>query len=148
MREDLGQRSVWHQQGRGWRLFARLWLPFTVVLLLVTFFIEDIHWGTQVGAVCNVIAGLGFLWIARSGTTADSGGIDVTQLRTRRLPWSTVAELRPSTSGSGTTSVEATLTDGTTLPLPGVPATDLRRLEELRAAHESVERHRDGRPRE
>ncbi|WP_370584228.1 PH domain-containing protein [Ornithinimicrobium cryptoxanthini] len=71
--------------------------------------------------------------MARNGSSADVDGIEVTQLRTRRLPWATVAELSPNAPGRWATTVQARLTDGTTVPLPGVPAADLPRLEELRA---------------
>lgn len=137
MRDDLGSRSTWRQQGRKWRTFARLWLPVTGILLVATFFIQDLHWGARLSAVTNVIAGLCFMVMARIGSSADVEGIDVTQLRTRRLPWVMVKELRPDAPGPWATSVQATLTDGTTVPLPGVPAADLPRLEELRAGQEA-----------
>jgi hypothetical protein len=133
LREDRGARSTWRQQGRKWRTFAAVWLPITAILLIATFFIEDLHWGARLSAVSNVIAGLGFLVMARSGSSADVDGIEITQLRTRRLPWTTVAELRPDAAGRWATSVQARLTDGTTVALPGVPAADLPRLEDLRA---------------
>ncbi|WP_420818999.1 PH domain-containing protein [Ornithinimicrobium flavum] len=72
--------------------------------------------------------------MARIGSSADHRGIEVTQLRTRRFAWSVVEELRPNAASRWATSVEARLTDGTTVPLPGVPVADLRRLEELRAS--------------
>lgn len=134
MREDVGQRSVWRQQGRKWRTFARIWLPCTGIFLIATFFIEDIHWGTRLSAVGNFIAGVCFMVMARTGSSADHRGIEVTQLRTRRLPWAAVEELRPNAASRWATSVQARLTDGTTVPLPGIPVTDLRRLEELRAS--------------
>lgn len=134
MREDIGQRTVWRQQGRKWRTFARIWLPFTGILLIAVLFIEDIHWGTRLSAVGNVIAGVCFMVMARIGSSADDRGIEVTQFRTRRLPWAAVEELRPDAASRWATSVEARLTDGTTVPLPGVPVTDLRRLEELRGS--------------
>ncbi len=133
MREDLGARSTWRQQGRKWRTFAGVWLPVTGILLIATFFIEDLHWGARLSAVSNFIAGLCFVVMARNGSSADVDGIEVTQLRTRRLPWATVAELSPNAPGRWATTVQARLTDGTTVPLPGVPAADLPRLEELRA---------------
>lgn len=71
--------------------------------------------------------------MARSGSSADVDGIEITQLRTRRLPWTTVAELSPDAAGRWATSVQAVLRDGTTVALPGVPAADLPRLEDLRA---------------
>lgn len=94
MRDDLGQRSVWHQQGRRWRALAPYWLTFTAIFLISTLFIEDLHWGARVSALCNFIAGLCIMWTARAGSSADHEGIEVTQLRTRRLPWAAVEMLR------------------------------------------------------
>jgi hypothetical protein len=70
--------------------------------------------------------------MARTGSSADQQGIEVTQLRTRQIPWADVEELRPDAAGRWATSVQARLTDGSTVTLPAVPAADLCRLEELR----------------
>ncbi|WP_363322008.1 PH domain-containing protein [uncultured Serinicoccus sp.] len=133
MTQDPRERSVWRQQGRWWRVFARIWLPFTTLFLIGTLFRDDVHWGTQVSAVCNFVAGLGFMGMARIGSSADYQGIQVTQLRTRRLPWSTVEGLEVGPVNGRATAVRAKLKDGTTVPLPGVPAADAPLLQELRA---------------
>lgn len=134
MREDVGQRTVWRQHGRRWRTFARIWLPFTGILLIAMFLLEDMHWGTRLLAGSNFIAAACFMVMARIESSADPRGIEVTQLRTRRLPWAAVEELRPNAASWWATPVQARLTDGTTVPLPGVPVSDLRCLEELRAS--------------
>lgn len=132
-REDSEEGNYWWAQGPRWRVFARVWLPFTLVFLVATAFIDDVHWGTRIGAACNVIAGLGFLVTARTGTRADAQGIRTTQFRTQHIAWADVEELRADPPGAWAADVQARLADGSTVTLPAVPPADLPRLEALRS---------------
>lgn len=133
MRVDSAHRSVWRARGKGWRTFTYIWLPLTVLFLGWVFVADDAHWGTRVAATCTTIAAVLTVLEIRKATAADSSGIDVTELRTRRIPWRAVERLRPGKPRmwSAVTPVEARLVDGSTLTLPHVPASDLFRLERL-----------------
>ena len=134
MPQEPDQRSAWCLQGRKLRLLARGFFLFTIAFLVATFFIQDLHWATRLSAVFNFIAGLSFVLMGLPRSAADSKGIRVTYFKTRLLPWATIAALRPNGPMRWATSVEAVLLDGTAVTLPGVPAADLPRLDELRAS--------------
>lgn len=134
MRQDEGYSSVWRSYGTKWRTFTRIWLLFTVIWLFAVFFIGDAHWGTRVSAVINVVVGLGVMVTARTGSSANQQGIEITQYSTRRIPWTNVADLTPDAAGRWSNSVQARLIDGSTVILLAVPVADLPRLEELQGA--------------
>lgn len=133
MREDFEHSSVWRAHGKRWRTFARFFLPLTLIFLVATFFIDDVPWGTRIGAACNVIVGLGFTVMARLGTIANGDGIGVTQVRTRRFAWGEVMDLRTDPPGPYAADVQAVLGDGSAITLPAVPSSDLPRLEMIRS---------------
>lgn len=133
MREDSEGRSVWRAQSKRWRAFAHIWLPFTLILLLIAFLVSDVHWGTRVSAVCNVLAGLSFIVTARIGTTADAQGLHVAHVWTRHIPWAAVADFCTNPPGRWAADVQAALTDGQTITLPAVPVSDLPCLNALRS---------------
>lgn len=65
------------------------------------------------------------IWAWRAGTDVDRDGLRVRALAgSRRIPWSQIAELGPDPRGRAV----ALLTDGRTVVLPAVRATDLPRL--------------------
>ncbi|WP_331238662.1 hypothetical protein [Georgenia sp. MJ170] len=134
MRVDSAHRSVWRARGTGWRTFTYIWLPLTVLFLGWTFFADDVHWGTRVVGVSNVLVASLTVLEMRKMSAADSSGIEVTELKTRRIPWSAVERLRPVKPGMWSIfiPVKARLVDGSALTLPHVPASDLVRLERLR----------------
>lgn len=90
MRKDFEHEIVWRAHGKRWRTFAHVWLPITLIFLVATAVVDEVHWGTRIGAVCNVIAGLGFAVMARVGTNANAQGIRATQFRTQQIAWGEV----------------------------------------------------------
>lgn len=133
MREDFEHHSVWRAHGKRWRAFARVFLPLTLIFLVAIFFIDDVHWGTRIGAVCNAIVGLSFTVMARVGTIAHAEGIRATQFRTQQIAWGEVKDLRADPPGPWAADVQVVLADGSVITLPAVPASDLPRLETLRS---------------
>lgn len=133
MREDFEHQSVWRAHGKGWRTFVCVFLPIALIFLAATSVIDDVPWGTRIGAVCNVIAGLGFTVMTRVGTIVTAQGIRVTQFRTQQIAWGEVEELRADPPGPWAAKVQAVLAYGSVITLPAVPASDLPRLDALRA---------------
>jgi Bacterial PH domain len=66
-----------------------------------------------------------FVWVLRSGTDADGGGLTLRAIfSSRRVPWSAVRELSADDRGRAV----ALLEDGHAVPLPQVKLADLPRL--------------------
>ena len=130
MSEVSDDAQVWRQLGRGWTRL--LWgLLVVAVVFFVVAVATDVHWGTRVSTVCNIVVASCWLIVARSRTVVDGEGIVVRQLRQRRIPWSDVAATQATGDRVlGTTRVR--LRDGGVVGLPGVRGKDLDRLEQIR----------------
>ncbi|WP_066641259.1 PH domain-containing protein [Serinicoccus hydrothermalis] len=130
MSEVSDEVQVWRQLSRGWTRL--LWgLLVVAVVFFVVAVATDVHWGTRVSTVCNMVVASCWLIVARSRTVVDGEGIVVRQLRQRRIPWSEVA----ATQAAGDRVLGPTrvrLRDGDVVGLPGVRGRDLDRLEQIR----------------
>lgn len=120
-------------RGKAWRVFTVVWLLVTVCLALVVLLTDGISWFSRAGALLNALAAVTFLLLGRSGTRADTGGVAVTDVVTRRFPWAEVVELGPLGEGRWAVALQARLANGKKVTLVGVPVDDLPVLEALRA---------------
>lgn len=123
-----------------WRVFSprqrRARLVFLVVMLVLfaVSFTFDIDGATRVVWALLVLSSLGMVVTGRAGTVADADGVEVCDgLRTRRVPWAAVEDVRAVRSQWEDPKVEIHLTDGATRTLPYVGADAVSRLEQLRA---------------
>lgn len=115
------------------------WMGWTLLVAVVVLLLVDVTSEGRItwGAVGRSLAGLtaaGLIVISRIGTRATTSDLQTTGrgLRTRRIPWAHVSDLRPDKPDRWADIVEAHLVDGSTVPLQGVPPADLPRLHELR----------------
>ncbi|WP_251839628.1 PH domain-containing protein [Oceanitalea stevensii] len=108
-----------------------------LVVMLVLFavsFTFDIDGATRVVWALLVLSSLGMVVTGRAGTVADTDGVEVCDgLRTRRVPWAAVEDVRAVRSQWEDPKVEIHLTDGATRTLPSVGADAVSQLEQLRA---------------
>ncbi|MBD8062520.1 PH domain-containing protein [Actinomycetaceae bacterium Sa1BUA1] len=123
-----------------WRVFSprqrRARQAFLVVMLVLfaVSFTFDIDGATRVVWALLVLSSLGMVVTGRAGTVADTDGVEVCDgLRTRRVPWAAVEDVRAVRSQWEDPKVEIHLTDGATRTLPSVGADAVSQLEQLRA---------------
>lgn len=132
-RTDTESSSRW-----GSPLWLR-WLGWILLMAVVVLLLVDVisHRGVTWGSVGRSLSGLTavcVILISRVGTRATTSDLETTglALRSRRIPWAQVSDLRPDQPNRWADVVQAHLVDGSTVPLRGVPPADLPRLQELR----------------
>lgn len=132
-RTDTESSSTWGSpRWLGW--LGWILLVVVVVLLLVDVTSEGgVTWGA-LGRSLTGLTAVGVIVISRIGTRATTSDLETTGrgLRTRRIPWAQLNDLRPDQPNRWADVVQAHLVDGSTVPLQGVPPADLPRLQELR----------------
>lgn len=80
-----------------------------------------------------IVVATGNVVVERVGTRADGTGVEVVQLRTRRMACGDIASLRAGESRWGPRNVVAELASGERVELVAVPRDDLPLLEQLRS---------------
>ncbi|WP_193311457.1 PH domain-containing protein [Georgenia satyanarayanai] len=103
-------------------------------LVVWTLTFDDVDGVMRVAQALLVAVTVAQVVNGRAGTVADDDGIEVCGgVRTRRVPWTTVEEVRAVWSQWEDPKVEIRLTDGSVRTLPCVSTDDVPQLEELQA---------------
>lgn len=124
-----------------WRVFSprqrrvRLVLLVVILVLFASTFAFDMSGIVRVAWALLVVNSMWMVVTGRAGTVADVDGVEVCGgIRTRRIPWTHVDEVRAVRSEWADPKVQIHLTDGSTQALPYVGTADVPQLEELQAS--------------